>query len=80
MDKFFAYLGGCLVALPFFVLVFLIANGIIAAIFMWIWNTYFITTFASFGLPALSYWPAFWISFMIRMLFTNTTSVSNNKS
>ena len=70
MDKFIVHLGSCLITLPLFILSFLVVNGISAAIFMWIWNTYVVTTFVSSALPFMTYWPSFWIVFMVRMLIT----------
>ena len=73
------YLSGCLIAIPLFVFLMLLGTFITSAIVMWIWNTWFITTFPMFGLPALGYWQTFWICLMIRLLMPSTYNTNYKK-
>ena len=73
------YISGCLIAIPLFAFLMLLGTFITSAIVMWIWNTWFITTFSMFGLPALGYWQTFWICLMIRLLMPSTYNTNYKK-
>lgn len=78
-NNWIEYLSGCLVAIPLVIFVLLLGTLITSAIVMWIWNTWFITTFTIFGLPVLGYWQSFWICLMFRLLFAPNVNVKNSK-